>query len=184
MTETQEPITSRDIWSYPGGRQLPGFLASVLSTLLLLSPGARPTYFSSPWMSNFNLFDNRFGAFAGLFPDLADKPFIGFSDYIVRLARRSEVRIITTKTDASAALIELLRQESADELFWRFAAEEYHEKGILGPQFYIDGSMNITYSGVFVRGEKLTYYTAGTSYGRAKIASAYVEFDRRWTILR
>ena len=43
--------------------------------------------------------------------------------------------------------------------------------------------MNITYSGVFIRGEKLTYYTAATSSGRAKIATAYVEFDRRWTIL-
>ncbi len=60
-------------------------------------------------MSNFNLFDNRFGAFASVFPDLADKPFITFSDYLVRLANRSEVRIITTKTDSSSAFVEILR---------------------------------------------------------------------------
>jgi hypothetical protein len=183
MPENAEPLTSRDIWSYGGGRQLPGFLASALSTLILLGPGARPAYFSSPWMSNFDLFDNRFGAFASLFPDLADKPFIKFSDYLVRLARRCEVRIITTQTETSIAFVEILRQENSNGLFWRFADDEYHEKGILGPQFYIDGSMNITYSGVFIRGEKLTYYTAATPSGRAKIATAYVEFDRRWTIL-
>jgi hypothetical protein len=69
-------------------------------------------------------------------------------------------------------------------LEWRFAPDEYHEKGILAPSFYIEGSMNITHNGIFVRGEKITYHTAPATGAHAKVGAAYLEFDRRWNILR
>jgi hypothetical protein len=40
--------------------------------------------------------------------------------------------------------------------------------------------MNITYSGVYVRGEKITYHSGAEPAMLAKIGKAYLEFNRRW----
>jgi hypothetical protein len=140
-------------------------------------------------MSDFALFDNRFGAYRSLFPALADNERIMFSDFLARLAIvGAEVRIITTRTDVSARFLETptLREAIAatrtaiGRVAARFADESYHEKGILAPSFYIEGSMNITRNGVLIRGEKVTYHTVGDTGRHPKIAAAYLEFDRRW----
>lgn len=179
-----EPLaTSRDIWSHGSSQELPDFLASSLATLLMLGPHNQPAYFSSPWMSDFVLFDNRFGAFTALIPSMADCPRIRFSDYLAQLARLMPVRLITTRTDTSLAFLQSPTLHRPSQLHWRFAPDEYHEKGILAPSFYIEGSMNITYSGLFVRGEKVTYHTVPASGHHPKIGAAYLEFDRRWDLL-
>jgi len=105
------------------------------------------------------------------------------SDYLARLSVKSPVRVITTKSDASESFISNLRLRGAIRVQCRYAENEYHEKGILAPSFYIEGSMNITYSGVYVRGEKITYHSNSDAQGASKIASAYLEYDRRWNNL-
>ena len=70
--------------------------------------------------------------------------------------------------------------QGADGVQFRYASDTYHEKGVLTPAFYIEGSMNITYSGVYVRGEKITYHSGAEAALRAKIGKAYLEFNRRW----
>jgi len=184
MFEGDELAVTRDIWSHGAGRPLPDFLASCLSTLLLLPVQDRPAYFSSPWMSDFPLFDNRFGAFATLLPALADQSRIRFSEYLAHLSENTKVRIITTRTEASLAFLQAPALHGRAGLEWRFAPDEYHEKGILAPSFYVEGSMNITHSGIFVRGEKITYHTAPPTGTHPKIGAAYLEFDRRWNLLR
>ena len=37
----------------------------------------------------------------------------------------------------------------------RMAGEDLHEKGLLTPDFYLEGSMNLTYSGVHINQEKV-----------------------------
>ncbi|MHC2088757.1 phospholipase D-like domain-containing protein DpdK [Methylobacterium sp. CM6244] len=183
---------SRDVWSSGGGWQLPDLIASALSTLLLLGNSGRPAYFSSPWMSDFALFDNRCGAYRSLFPMFADQERIMFSDFLARLAASGvEVRIITTRTETSARFLgsPRLKEPIAAEaglgrIAARYAEESYHEKGILAPSFYIEGSMNITHMGVFIRGEKVSYHTVGEPGHHPKIAAAYLEFERRWGQLR
>lgn len=156
-------------------------LSSALAALLLIPDERRPAYFSSPWMSDFQLLDNRFGQHSALFPELGDKGWIGFVEYLIQLSRRRPVRVITVENETSNRFLSNLRSEKRVEV--KFAAEKYHEKGILAPEFYIDGSMNITYSGVYVRGEKITYYTDSDSAGKDKITKAYLEFERRWSNL-
>jgi hypothetical protein len=140
-------------------------------------------------MSDFALFDGRFGAYRTLFPALAGNDWIMFSDYLVRLAAGgTDVRIITNHTAVSEHFLTTspIREAIAHGtvgsgmLSARYADERYHEKGILAQSFYIEGSMNITYNGVLIRGEKVTYHTAGQSGRHPKIAAAYLEFDRRW----
>ena len=175
---------SRDIWSHGSGRQLRDLLASSLSTLLLMGTGEKPVYVSSPWVSDFVLFENRYREYEALFPDLADHDEILFSSYLARLARKLPVRLITTKNDISEAFLNSLQNlRGPVSLHCRFADGDYHEKGLLAPSFYIEGSMNFTYSGVYVRGEKVTYHCGLGESGTKKILGAYLEFNRRWQIL-
>jgi hypothetical protein len=171
-------MPSRDIWSHSSGTALRELLASVLSNLLLQGPSTRAVYFSSPWMSDFPLLQNHFGEFAALFPDRPDQMQIRFTEFLARLAENRPVRVITVENSTSEAFTRtpLLQQCSGIEV--RFAPETYHEKGVLAPDFYIEGSMNVTFSGVFIRDEKVSYFAERG--GSARIARAYLEFDRRW----
>lgn len=180
MTSGAIGRSSLDIWSSGGGRQLRDLLSSALITLLLGDGSTRAAYFSSPWISDFALFSNRFTEVATLFPDLSDEPEIRLSAFLIRLSRRIPVRVITTHTEVSEAFVARLQEAGSPGLAWRFAEPEYHEKGILAPTFYIEGSMNITFHGVYINDEKVTYHAPTNSDGAAKIAAAYLEFERRW----
>lgn len=176
--------SSRDIWSHGSGQRLRDLLTSSLLTLLLMGKVDRPVYISSPWISDFVLFDNRYREFASLFPELADQTIIYFSEYLMRLARQTQVRMITTRNEISEGFLDLLKHKKVSiDILCRFAGGEYHEKGFLAPSFYIEGSMNFTYSGVYVRGEKVTYYCGQGKDGSARILGAYLEFDRQWKLL-
>jgi len=172
-------MPSRDLWSHGSGRQLPDLLSSALALLLLRSDDKRPAYFSSPWMSDFVVLPNEYRQFEALVGDFGDRREISFGQYLSRLSEQRPVRIVTNRTAASKTFLAhpALR---TPQIIARFADSESHEKGILGPGFYIEGSMNLTHSGVYVNGEKITFHAAGDPSSNEKIVRAYLEFDRRW----
>jgi hypothetical protein len=180
-------MASRDVWKHGSARHLHDLLASALLSLLLPGSEDRPVYFASPWMSDFTLFENGSREVAAVFPELADRADIRFVEYLGALCARQEVRIITSRNRTSDAFVEHLRvlapAASGGSLRVRLSPEETHEKGILAPGFYIDGSMNITHRGVHVNGEKITYHAANDAIGASRVASAYLEFGRRWSLL-
>jgi hypothetical protein len=171
-------MPSRDIWSHGSGTALKELLASVLGNLLLQGRDERAVYFSSPWMSDYPLFQNHFAEFSSLFADRPDDPQITFTAFLARLSKFRPVRVITVKTPSSDAFTRTPLLRAHEGVSIRFAPETYHEKGVLAPDFYIEGSMNLTYSGVYIRDEKITYYAEGGNL--ARISKAYLEFDRRW----
>lgn len=175
-------LHSRDIWTHGGGWPLPDLLRSSLASLLLLSED-RPAYFASPWITDFDLFDNRFRAYDGLFPRLSEQPWIRFSDYLSVLSSRLEVRLLTMDNDRSEAFMNAPALRAASGITCRYGDSKFHEKGILAPTFYIEGSMNLTHHGVRVRGEKVVYHTVAGAKLPSKIAAAYLEFDRHWMSL-
>lgn len=176
-------LQSRDIWTHGGGWPLPDLLRSALASLLLLGEHDRPAYFASPWITDFDLFDNRFRDFAALFPRLAEQPWIRFSDYLGVLSTRLDVHLLTTDNDRSGAFMSIPALKTASRVSCRIGDSKFHEKGILAPIFYIEGSMNITHHGVRVRGEKVVYHSAVGDGVPSKIAGAYLEFDRHWKTL-
>lgn len=178
-------MPTRDVWKHGGGRSLQDLLSSALLSLLLPGPAGPPVYFASPWMSDFALFSNAAREVADVFPEQEEQASIRFVDFLGAAAARHAVRIITTSNRTSDAFLERLRPialRSSDAITARLAPHETHEKGILAPGFYIDGSMNITRMGVHVNGEKISYDAGGPS-GSARVAGAYLEFDRRWRLL-
>lgn len=174
---------SRDVWSHGSGTQAIDLISSSLATLLLIPAFASPIYFSSPWISDFALLNNQFRQFSSLFPHLDGRSEIRFSDVLVSISRRMPVRIVTVSNDTSNNFVRSPLLVDSPGIATRFAPEVHHEKGILTPWFYIEGSMNITYHGVHIRGEKITYHVASSDEGRRKIARAYLEFDRYWSTL-
>lgn len=177
------PIVSRDIWTHGGGWPLPDLLRSALASLLIKPASPRAIYFASPWITDFALFDNRFRDYEALFPRLADAPWIRFSDYLEVLARTMEVRLVTTRNERSDAFCEMPAIRETSRITARTGHSSFHEKGILAPSFYIEGSMNLTRHGVHLRGEKVVYHTAPGDPLPAKLANAYLEFDRNWASL-
>jgi hypothetical protein len=172
-----------DIWKHPSGATVPKLLASACAGLILAGPDPRPVYFSSPWMTDFLLLPNRFGQFAHLLPEEVDSEEIFFSRYLARLGQVRPVRVITVQNDASVAIshCQILRNNPCVAI--RFASDGYHEKGILASDFYLEGSMNLTFSGIYVRDEKVIFHTGPEAEELDVIHRAYLEFDRRWAQL-
>ncbi len=182
MTAIPE-ATSRDLWSHGSSQSLRDLLASSLLSLLLIPDETRPIYFSSPWISDFVLLDNHFRQFGDLFSERDFQSELRFSEYLAELSKRTQIRIITVRNDTSEAFLRspLIRDNA--QITVCFAPDEHHEKGILAPGFYIQGSMNITYSGVWIRGEKVVYHCGTSGEAKERIVRAYLEFDRYWGIL-
>lgn len=172
-------MASRAVWSHGGGRLVADLVGSALISLLLRPDDRRPAYFSSPWMSDFVVVRNWLQQFAVLFPELADRSEVRFADYLGRLSRNREVRLITTENPYSMTFLQHLALRGC-RVQYRLAKEDYHEKGILGPGVYIEGSMNLTHSGVYLNDEKITLHTETEPDGQEQFVKAYLEFDRRW----
>jgi hypothetical protein len=158
-------------------------IRTLFALSLLEADRTRPAYFCSPWMSDFPVFDNAFGEFAPLFPESSDQRQIRFSDFLIELASATEVRIVTIRSETSRAFLANPRIARHRGIHVCFADDSLHEKGILTPRFYLEGSMNITFMGVRVRQEKLLLHSDRTQDGRGAIGLAYLEFDRRWAQL-
>ena len=175
-------LITRDIWTHGGGWPIPDLLKSCLGSLLLQRKIYKHIYFASPWITDFELFDNRYNDYSYLFPEISDKDRIMFSDYLYVLSKRTQVRIITLKNPRSENFLKDFRIINNENLLFKFGDNGFHEKGILSEFFYIEGSMNITDHGVNVRGEKVLYHSVIGNKMPSKIVEAYIEIDRHWDI--
>ena len=173
-------LLTRDIWTHGGGWPVPDLLKSCLGSLLLQKKIGRHVYFASPWITDFELFDNRYNEYSFLFPEISDKDKIMFTDYLESLSKRTQVRILTIKNARSENFLKDYRIHQNENLLYKFGDNGFHEKGILAEFFYIEGSMNLTDHGVRVRGEKVVYHSVTGIKMPSKIAEAYLEIDRHW----
>jgi hypothetical protein len=183
--EQSDPSSTlpRDIWSAGRGQQLRNLLQSVFALQMVNSKPEDYFYIVSPWVSDFDLLENLHDEFSPFFPSLGETKNILLSDYLNELSRRTSVRIITVSNDTSNKFAKLLASK-APKAEIRFASNNEHEKGILSPTFYIEGSMNVTFFGVNIRGEKITYHAKQTLGGAEKMARAQLEFERHWNNLK
>ena len=179
-------MASRDIWSRAGSLQVRDLLASLLSSRLLVEAGSDPLYVCSPYLTDFPVFDNAFGQFQPLFqfhPEFGEQANVLFSQALIELSGRMPIRLIGVPGEYADAFLRATVCEDAPNISGRYASDLYHEKGLLCSAFYLEGSMNFTYSGVYRRDEKITAHTPDTPEGLQKIAAASLEFNRLWKTL-
>lgn len=176
-------MASRDIWSRAGSLQIRDLLASLLSARLLAGTSTDPLYVCSPYLTDFPVFDNALGQFQMLFhnrPDFGERGEVLFSHALIELSSCMPVRLIGVPGPYADAFLRNAVRFEAPNISGRYASDLYHEKGLLCREFYLEGSMNFTYNGVYRRDEKLTVHTPDTAVGQQKIGAATLEFNRLW----
>lgn len=144
----------------------------------LLAP-SRCLWIVSPWISNIQVIDNEARTFQP--PDTTwGRGLIRLADILRELARRGTSVVIATRPDEQneAFLEELkrvLRDVGCDERLVVHRAAQLHEKGVAGDDFYLGGSMNLTWNGIEVLEESLHYTTEPES-----VAIVRLQYRQRW----
>lgn len=172
-----------DVWSNAASSQLRDLVSSAFACALMRtdwsSDQAKAVYVCSPWISDFPVFDNRYGQFDVLVPHARGSSRIRLGDVLIALASVTTVRIVSKQTEATRQFL-AGRDFAGSNVHVRIAGDELHEKGLLTPDFYLEGSMNLTYSGVHLNQEKVSYHAGSDRPVIERIAAAYAELDRRW----
>lgn len=157
-------------------------LRDLLQTLFvaeLLSPGPR-LWLTFAWISDVELLDNSARRFAAIEPDWPSAPIRLSRVLDALLARGSHVRLIIREhahNDYFIARLQSLKAHHGDQIDWR-VGKDFHAKGLLGEDFFLSGSMNLTRSGISVNGEHLTLRT-----DPAAIAEQAEQLELQWSEL-
>jgi hypothetical protein len=176
-------MSSRDIWVKAGSPAARDVLSSLLAARLLNRANGDPLYVAAPYLTDFPLLENRLGEFETLFRDddeLGDRSEILFSDVLIYLGRTAPVLVMGVPGDQAEPFLRKVMAARTPSLRARYLADPYHAKGMACDRFFIEGSMNFTFSGLYRRDEKITVHSSGSSEGRRRIDEALLELRRLW----
>lgn len=141
----------------------------------LMSP-SRDLFLVAPWISNIVVFDNRLGQFSTINPEWGRRE-IRLTEVIVAVGSHGTKVHVHTRPEVHNKQFEWRIKEAmsdagvGDRLLWQSDAL-LHTKGLLTDWVCIDGSMNLTESGVALNDEMVTI-----SYDPADVSAARVHFE-------
>ncbi len=173
---TQSVVTFRRIFkSAITSKKVIQELITLMMIGELVAPG-REVWIVSPWITDVPLLDNRAGSFDAVNPEWGHRE-IRLADIAVQLmSGGTAVRIITRPDDHNDVFLRRLA-ESADsaavrDLLSITIRERLHTKGILTSRGFLSGSMNLTYSGLDLNEELITYDSDQQSLAVARLEFA------------
>ncbi len=165
--------TSRQIFLHGpyGSRQLKEAMGDLLVGLIL-SPD--DVWLVSPWVSDFELLDNRAGDWSAMHAGWGVK-LVMFSELLAAAVDSGcRLTLVTNADKMNDQFYERLIKDLADDVaVRRIISDKVHTKGFLTRSFFLAGSMNFTYSGVS-RNEE----TVRLSVDKDEIAEARHEFEQ------
>ena len=168
----------RDLQVVGERRTIKDLLESLL-ILELMNPGPE-FWIVSAWVSDIEIVDNSARQYGTLCPEWPLGP-VRLSQVLLALMNRGTTVYLCTNEDShNDALIQKLEDASAD-LPGRFVckrAKELHQKGIVGSAFTLDGSMNLTYNGVYINDEHVIFRT-----DPAAVAERRLQHRVRWGVV-
>ena len=142
----------------------------------LVSPSPK-LWLTFAWISDVEIIDNSARRFSALEPDWPSAP-IRLSQVLgALLARGSQIRLVIREHGHNEYFIARLRSLKAvygDLLKWT-VGKDFHAKGLLGADYFLSGSMNLTKSGISVNGEHLVLRTEP-----AVVAEQFEQLDLQW----
>lgn len=156
-----------------GRRQLRETLGNLLVSLVVTPQNI---WLVSPWVSDFELLDNRSGDWNAVEPGWGMRK-INFSEILISAIESGcRLRLVTTDVTSNQAFIQRLQIAVPDtEMFQHIVSEDLHIKGLLTNSFFLAGSMNFTYSGTHFKEEQVQLSVdAGT------ISEAKLEFQQQY----
>lgn len=169
------PTPSRDIHGPAQSRALIDLLQSLL-VAELVSPSQRLWLFFA-WISDVEIIDNSARAFGVLEPDWPAAPIRLSQVLQALLTRGSEIRLVLREqshNDYFLARLHNLKERYGAQIKWTVEAD-FHAKGLLGQDFFLSGSMNLTNNGVSVNGEHLALRT-----DPGVVSEQAIELEERW----
>lgn len=168
-------LLSRDIHGPAQSRSIRDVLQTLFATELLQP--SQPLWLCFAWVTDLQLLDNSARQFALLQPDWPAAP-IRLSQVLgALLSRNGEINIVIREHKHNASFIatlERLRAEYGNALRWAIG-DNFHAKGLLGDNYFLNGSMNLTVNGVSVNEEHILL-----RLDPALIAQQRLEFAERW----
>ena len=169
------PTTSRDLHGPTQSREIRDLFQS-LFVAELISPSPKLWLFFA-WISDIEILDNSARQFAVLEPDWPAAP-IRLSQVLQALLSRSvQVRLIIREHGHNQYFITKLQSLKAhygDLLKWTIE-KSFHAKGLLGIDYFLSGSMNLTLTGISVNGEHLVL-----RIDPEVVAEQSIELESRW----
>jgi len=142
----------------------------------LISPSPKLWLFFA-WISDVEILDNSARRFASLEPDWPAAP-IRLSQVLgALLARGSQVRLLIREHGHNEYFVSrlfALKERYGDLVKWH-VEKDFHAKGLLGVDYFLSGSMNLTLSGISVNGEHLVLRT-----DPAAIAEQAEQLELQW----
>lgn len=142
----------------------------------LLAP-SKEVFIVAPWISNIVIFDSQLGQYATLNPEWAKRE-IRLVEVLVAIAANGTSLHIHTRPDDHNRSFKRRIQEAledaglSDLLCWSDRNALLHTKGVWTNRVLIDGSMNLTESGVALNDEDVT-----VSFEPEQVAAARIHFQ-------
>lgn len=151
--------SARHIHTRFGSRQVSELIQTIFASELVAP--SRCLWIVSPWISDVPILDNGTNGFSSL---AWDWPLgrIRLSVVLGQLLRRgTTVRVAARPIEHNKDFFAQLRLQAAqvEHRLHVSETETLHEKGIMGDDFYLSGSMNITYNGLSFNDEVLHFFT-------------------------
>ena len=141
--------------------------------LELLSPSEK-IYLFSPWITDVKLMNSSFGQFRSILPGFGEQQ-ISLSILLNTLAERgSNIYIHSRPSSESNRYTKLFLDELVKKVNIQLI-ENLHEKIFLTDTFFFRGSMNFTYSGLYLNDEHVEI-TSDVQ----EIAHAKLDAKQRW----
>lgn len=142
----------------------------------LLAP-SREVFIVAPWISNIVIFDSRLGQYATLNPEWAKREIRLVEVLMMIAANGTALHIHTRPDDHNKAFKRRIAEAMTDaglhdQLHWSDKNAQLHTKGVLTERVLVDGSMNLTESGVALNDEAVT-----VSFEPDHVATARMHFE-------
>jgi hypothetical protein len=148
-------MDERIIYSSKQSQQLSTLLSNLMISLVL--DPAKDLIIDSPWIQDLDLIDNRGNEYVWIFPE-HERKRISLIEILYRLAQYGTKIIIHTKPDNNNnVFVDRFRAKISSEFpnCKIILNATTHSKGIVCDNFFLGGSMNITYSGVHIAREQV-----------------------------
>jgi hypothetical protein len=166
---------SRDLHGPAQSRAVRDLLQSLFAAELIYPSTKLWLFFA--WITDIELLDNSARQFASLEPDWPATQ-IRLSMVLGALLKRGvQIRLIIREHGYNSFFIAKLRDLRSihgDKLKW-VVEKEFHAKGLLGSDYFLSGSMNLTVSGITINDEHLLLRC-----DPAAIAEQSVQLESQW----
>ncbi len=142
----------------------------------LISPSPKLWLFFA-WISDVEIIDNSAREFAALEPDWPAAPVHLSKVLRALLARGVQIRLVIREdghNDYFITRLQTLKARYGDLIKWR-VEKSFHAKGLLGADYFLSGSMNLTRNGISINDEHLVLRT-----DPAAVAEQLIELESRW----